>query len=197
MYLLRSACNYNPTHRNICLLGYIILYMLSTLRTTSHPSSSSTLFPASSFLLLLSSPPLYLSSLSLSLSISSSSLSVSSSTDTKPPHNDVLKQPDRYYRHSHTSNHLAPPKRVHSDRVPMPAPGASLRHLRFRDIQDMESSVMKSMSSFNPRMSVTESVLGKSVVPQQKYMKMGNKKRGHRILCLDGGGIKVCYYCCC
>lgn len=45
-----------------------------------------------------------------------------------------------------------------------------------------------SISSINRNMSVMESVLGKSVVPRRQRKL---KKRGHRILCLDGGGVKV------
>lgn len=49
---------------------------------------------------------------------------------------------------------------------------------------------MKSISNINPNMSVMESVLGQSVIPLRRKMKKIGK-RGHRILCLDGGGIKV------
>lgn len=49
---------------------------------------------------------------------------------------------------------------------------------------------MQSISNINPNMSVMESVLGKSVVPmRRKAKKMVDS--GHRILCLDGGGVKV------
>lgn len=108
-------------------------------------------------------------------------------TSESGPHpRGVLKPRQGPRQRSHTSDY--PPQRhVHYDRLPKPAPGASLRHLRFRDVQDVESSVMRSMSSLNPRMSVTSSVLGTSVVPSRR--KRG--KRGHRILCLDGGGVKV------
>ena len=50
---------------------------------------------------------------------------------------------------------------------------------------------MMSISSINKNMSVMESVLGKSVVPRRKRK---SKKQGHRILCLDGGGIKVSWW---
>ena len=53
-----------------------------------------------------------------------------------------------------------------------------------------ESSVMMSISTLNPNMSVMESVLGRSVVPMRRKLKK-TTKRGHRILCLDGGGVKV------
>ena len=45
-------------------------------------------------------------------------------------------------------------------------------------------SVMKSLR--NPRVSVMKSILGSSVAPF-----MHSKNKGDRVLCLDGGGIKV------
>ena len=50
---------------------------------------------------------------------------------------------------------------------------------------------MRSISRNNPGMSVVESVLGKSLVPLRR--KLTESKKGQRILCLDGGGIKVRY----
>ena len=47
---------------------------------------------------------------------------------------------------------------------------------------------MQSISTINRNMSVTESVLGRSVRPMRRKAR---KDRGHRILCLDGGGVKV------
>ncbi len=52
---------------------------------------------------------------------------------------------------------------------------------------------MKSISRFRPNMAVTESILGRSTVPLRKIKKK-TKGRGHRILCLDGGGVKVRHY---
>ena len=64
--------------------------------------------------------------------------------------------------------------------------------------QNPESSMMRSISNVNPNMSVMESALGHSVIPLRRKMKKFGK-RGHRILCLDGGGVKVgggvCSWC--
>ena len=79
------------------------------------------------------------------------------------------------------------PKRVH-----YVGPGESIRHLRLRGSKAaLENSLLETKSLLNPKMSVIQSELGiSSVMPEQmKTLKKG--QGGHRILCLDGGGIKV------
>ena len=48
-----------------------------------------------------------------------------------------------------------------------------------------QSSVI-SLSEYNPRMQVMSSIIGESVVPLDC-----EKQEGQKVLCLDGGGIKV------
>ena len=91
----------------------------------------------------------------------------------------------------HTDGLLEEKRRVQFLSQP-PKVGESLRGFRLRgSLAALENSLSMSRSLFNPNMSVTESGLGTSVRPGQ--IKMHKKgQRGHRILCLDGGGIKVC-----
>ena len=107
---------------------------------------------------------------------------------SKPPH-EALKH------HIEDSKHGAS-KHVH---LMLPAKASGYRRntvdnptTRFHRRNDLESSVMTSISCINPNMHVTESVLGKSVVPARKKFKKSGK-RGHRVLCLDGGGVKVSF----
>ena len=90
------------------------------------------------------------------------------------------------------------PKHVRLQLPPAPprrhtmAVDCSIRQAHLRRIgQDPEGSVMRSISTFNNKMAVTESILGKSVVPRKRKKLMKNPIR---ILCLDGGGVKVSFY---
>lgn len=101
----------------------------------------------------------------------------------KMPHLEGSRQPPHEHSRRVQLNLPPPSSRHHSvDQAPPKPP-----RLRPRGV-NVESSVMMSISSINRNMSVMESVLGKSVVPRR--LRKG-KKRGHRILCLDGGGVKV------
>ena len=99
---------------------------------------------------------------------------------SKPPQNlplhdspDVSPPPKPPRKHHTTAAAASGSKRkVHS-------------HLkRHRRMQSPTSSVFQSL--VNPRMTVMQSILGSSVAP----LLLGASK-GERILCLDGGGIKV------
>ena len=67
---------------------------------------------------------------------------------------------------------------------------------RRRNIFKRQNSApkFKSMSSFNPEMEVMDTVIGHSVVKANTAQRQGRQ----RILCLDGGGMKVkCFLCMC
>ena len=100
-----------------------------------------------------------------------------------------MKQHHQRRKHNDATDYqLLSPRHVHFAR---PAIGESLRSRRFRDPHAaQESNLCESKSLFNPKMLVIQSGLGTSVMPgQMKTLKKG--QRGHKILCLDGGGIKV------
>ena len=80
-----------------------------------------------------------------------------------------------------------PPKNPKHVRLNVPPPKPPRARARRRQLNP-ENSVTMSVSMINPNMSVLESVLGKSVAPFRRKKK---KEGGHRILCLDGGGVKV------
>ena len=99
----------------------------------------------------------------------------------------AIKPTQRPHGRRHTDGAVVnQPRHVH-----FPKPGESLRPMHLRSsVAAMGSSLTTSKSLFNPKMSVIKSDLGTSVMPgQMKTLKKG--QRGHRILCLDGGGIKV------
>jgi len=113
-------------------------------------------------------------------------------TDPPPPLRSAMKpHPDG---RRHTDGMLEEKRHVQFLTQP-PKVGESLRPFRLRGPSAaLESSLLMSKSLFNPNMSVTQSGLGTSVrLGQVKAYKKG--QRGHRILCLDGGGIKVCSQC--
>lgn len=101
----------------------------------------------------------------------------------------------------HFGDHEHPPSKTPATKhVRLDLPTPPRRHITddhprgrypyHRRLQNPESSVMRSVSIVNPNMSVMESVLGKSVVPMRMKPRRRDKK-SHRILCLDGGGVKV------
>ncbi len=94
----------------------------------------------------------------------------------KPSHNPTSRR--------YTDGNI--PKRVH-----FPSAGESTTQLRLRGPKAaLETSLSVSRSLYNSRMSVTQSGLGLSVKPMNKKITKEGIA-GHKILTLDGGGIKV------
>ena len=58
--------------------------------------------------------------------------------------------------------------------------------VRRRIVPYIRQSSTISLSEYNPRMRVMSSIIGESVVPLDY-----EKQEGQKVLCLDGGGIKV------
>ena len=108
-----------------------------------------------------------------------------------PPPTDSRSKPPQNLPLEGNADESPPPKPPRKHHTNAAAAAGTKRkvqsHLkRYRRIQSPTSSVYPSI--VNPHMAVYQSILGSSVAP---ILFGAGKEKGERILCLDGGGIKV------